>query len=143
MQAAQVPGVSLGVYANGRAEFAYLGVSHLKNGTPVTASTRFQMGSIAKTYVATATMRLVEEGLIDLYAPVRSYLPELRLASDDTARRITPWHLLNHTSGIFGDYGGDLSTAGDDTLERFVGEVVPALPLLFPLGQYPRYSNAA
>ena len=142
MEAAKIPGVALGVYANGRSETAYLGTADIANQTPVTPSTRFQMGSVAKTYVATAAMRLIEEGRMELHAPVRAYLPGLRLADEDTARRVTIWHLMNHTSGIWGDYGGEVGN-GDDASERYVAEVLPTLPVIFPLGEHVSYSNAA
>lgn len=77
-------------------------------GEPVTESTPFLWGSVAKPVTATAVMTLVEEGRIDLDEPVRTYLPEFSLANrsadpdPDPARadRITVRHLLAQTSGI-------------------------------------------
>jgi CubicO group peptidase (beta-lactamase class C family) len=69
-------------------------------GAPVTEDTPFLWGSVAKPVTATAVMTLVEAGEIDLDAPVRTYLPDFRLADDGRAARVTVRHLLQHTSGI-------------------------------------------
>jgi CubicO group peptidase (beta-lactamase class C family) len=68
MAAANVPGAALGIAANGREEIATFGDADLANGTPVTPATRFEMGSVTKSYTATAAMRLVEAGKLDLEA---------------------------------------------------------------------------
>ena len=49
---------------------------------------------------STALMRLVAEGRVELDAPVRRYVPELRLADEQTAAQVTVLNLLNHTSGL-------------------------------------------
>jgi CubicO group peptidase (beta-lactamase class C family) len=55
------------------------------------------LASITKPIVATAAMRLVQDGVIGLRAPLADRLPELR---DERRRAITPWHVLSHTTGI-------------------------------------------
>ena len=62
-------------------------------------------------------MRLVERGELDLDAPVRTYLPELKLSDEDVAARVTMRHLLTHTGGWIGDHFDDLGS-GDDALAR-------------------------
>jgi CubicO group peptidase (beta-lactamase class C family) len=47
----------------------------------------FLIASISKTFAATAIMRLVEQGKIDLRAPVRTYLPDFRVRDDRESRR--------------------------------------------------------
>ena len=61
---------------------------------------RFYLGSVSETLTAFAVMRLVDDELIDLDAPVVRYLP--RLAFKDAARtgRLTIRHLLAHRSGL-------------------------------------------
>ena len=49
-------------------------------------------------------MRLVEMGRLNLDAPVRTYRPDLRLADESVAARVTMRHLLTHTGGWVGDY---------------------------------------
>jgi D-alanyl-D-alanine carboxypeptidase len=58
-------------------------------------------GSIGKTYVAALVLRLVEMGILNLEAPITTYLAERpwlkRLPNADA---ITVHHLLQHTSGL-------------------------------------------
>jgi CubicO group peptidase (beta-lactamase class C family) len=85
-------------------------------------------------------MALVERGELDLDAPLRTYLPELKLADADVAERVTMRHLLTHTGGWEGDYFDDLG-AGDDALARMVEKLVD-VPQLTPLGEVWSYNNA-
>src|SRR5262245_59992750 len=71
MERLAVPGVAAGVYYEGRAQTAGLGVTSAEHQLPVTADTLFQIGSISKTVLGTAIMALVERGSIDLDVPVR------------------------------------------------------------------------
>src|SRR5215472_16257833 len=76
-------------------------------------------------------MQLVDEGLLDLDAPVVEVLPELRLADADVTKQVTVRHLLTHTSGIDGDVFTDTGR-GDDCVETYVaglGEVAQNHPL--------------
>jgi CubicO group peptidase (beta-lactamase class C family) len=98
---------------------AATGTANLNIGAPVTTSTVFQLGSISKVYTTTLVMQLVDEGLVDLDAPVRTYLPEFALADESAAETITVRHLLCHVSGIDGDIFDDFGR-GDDCVEKFV-----------------------
>jgi CubicO group peptidase (beta-lactamase class C family) len=70
------------------------------NSRPVTDSTYFSIGSISKTVAAWAVMTLVEEGRIDLDAPVHTYLKRWQLpASQHDLRQVTMRRLLSHTAG--------------------------------------------
>jgi CubicO group peptidase (beta-lactamase class C family) len=55
------------------------------------------LASVTKPIVATAVMQLVDEGRLDLHAPIRRLVPEFRGPGRDA---VTPWHVLTHTSGI-------------------------------------------
>lgn len=70
------------------------------DGAPVTESTPFLWGSVAKPVTATAVMTLVEDGAVDLDEPVTTYLPDFRLADEERSARITVRHLLEQSSGI-------------------------------------------
>ncbi|MGI8968069.1 MAG: serine hydrolase domain-containing protein, partial [Chloroflexota bacterium] len=85
----QVPGVAVGIYHDGEEQYAVHGVTSIESPVPVDEDTLFQFGSTGKTFTATAIMRLVEEGKIDLDAPVQRYVPELRLKDEETAQRVT------------------------------------------------------
>ena len=75
------------------------GVTKRNGGAPVTPGTIFQLSSIAKTFTSTAILQLVEQGKVDLDAPVTKYLPYFALA-DGRQDEITVRHLLTHTSGL-------------------------------------------
>jgi len=135
-----VPGASIGVEHDGAEDAAGFGVTSIEHPLEVDAETLFQIGSITKTVTGTLALQLVEKGVLDLDAPIRRYLPALRLGDDDVAERVTTRHLLTHTGGWFGDYFADPSR-GDDALERILPELAE-LPQLAPLGQVWSYCNS-
>ncbi len=140
MDRLHVPGVAIGI-AYGDAEYtAGFGVTNIEHPLPVDAATLFQIGSTTKTVTATVAMRLVEQGRLDLDVPVRTYLPDLRLADEQVAANVTLRHLFNHTGGWAGDYFDDMGH-GDDALAQIVTRLV-ALPQLTPLGTVWSYNNA-
>lgn len=59
--------------------------------------TRFRVGSITKQFTAMLVLLLVQEGKLELDAPVVRYLPQFPAAS---GKQVTIHHLLSHTSGI-------------------------------------------
>jgi CubicO group peptidase (beta-lactamase class C family) len=135
-----IPGVAVGVWADGREISACHGVTSVDNPLPVDRDTLYVLGSVTKTYTATALMRLVAEGRVDLGAPVRRYVPELVLADERAAAQVTVLNLLNHTSG----FGWDLlvdTGEGDDALAGFVAKL-NELELIAPPGARASYSQA-
>lgn len=142
MRKHRVPGAALGILADGREEHAAFGVTSVNTQAPAGPETLFQIGSLTKTYTATVIWHLIERGALALDAPVRTYLPDLRLHDDETAARVTVGNLLDHTGGWYGD---DTTYTGedDDAIARFVDERLPQLPQMFPLGRFFSYNNAA
>ncbi len=135
-----IPGVAVGVWVDGQEIYACHGVTSLDNPLPIDQDTLFILGSVTKTYTATTLMRLVAEGKVELHAPVRRYLPELRLKDQQAAEAITMLNLLNHTSGL--DWGITFDTGeGDDALERYVAKMVE-LEQIAPPGTRVSYSEA-
>lgn len=65
--------------------------------TPLRADHLFDLASLTKIYITVAALRLVEDGRIDLDAPVAEVLP---VGSGAGAEQITLRHLLTHTSGL-------------------------------------------
>jgi CubicO group peptidase (beta-lactamase class C family) len=135
-----VPGVSIGVVDGDTIDIQGFGVTSLSNPLPVDDETLFQIGSITKTFTATAAMRLVEAGKLHLDKPVRTYLPDLRMADEAVARDVTMRHLLSHTGGWAGDRFGSIGR-GDDALARMVA-TLDRLEQLTPLGAVYAYNNA-
>lgn len=79
------------------------GVADVRTGRAVAPGMRQRVGSITKSFVATAILQQVEKGRISLDAPVGQYAPDL--VPGPRGQQITVRMLLNHTSGI-GDYIG-------------------------------------
>jgi CubicO group peptidase (beta-lactamase class C family) len=137
-----VPGVAVGVDHGGEREVVTYGVTSLDHGQPVDDATLFQIGSTAKTFTATAIMVLVEQGLVELDAPVRRYLPELRLKDEATAENLSVGQLLNHTAGLDGGDDWTDTGEGDDAIARAVA-LLADLPQQFAAGTGASYNNAA
>lgn len=131
----------LGVLAREDEDVCAVGVTSRATDAPVTPDTLFQIGSITKVWTTTLVQILAEEGRLQLDAPVRTYVPELKLLDEGTAEAVTVRHLVNHTSGLPGDYFPDTGR-GDDCLERYLG-VLGSAELTHPLGALFSYSNAA
>lgn len=68
-------------------------------GDGLDAYSQFPIASLSKPITALAVMQLVDEGLVNLDTPIKTYLPELEI-NDSRAVNITVRHLLSHTSGL-------------------------------------------
>ncbi|MEV0056510.1 serine hydrolase [Saccharopolyspora shandongensis] len=137
-----VPGASLGILRveTGEEVFATHGVLNVKTGVEVTEDSLFQIGSISKVWTSTVVMQLVDEGLLDLDAPIVDVLPELRLSDPDVTKSVTMRHLLTHTSGIDGDIFTDTGR-GDDCVEKYVDLLADAAQN-HPIGATFSYCNS-
>jgi CubicO group peptidase (beta-lactamase class C family) len=115
----RLPGAVLLVARYGKiAYFKALGFQDRATNTPMKTSSIFRIFSMTKPIASLAAMMLVEEGKLDLAAPVSTYLPEfgdLKVAVQKTAaevayerptRPMTVQDLLRHTSGLtYGLFG--------------------------------------
>jgi CubicO group peptidase (beta-lactamase class C family) len=72
-----IPGATLGVLDGGDMTIATGGVADTTTGEPVTPKTRFALGSLTKSMVATVFASLAESGRLTLDDPVALYIPEL------------------------------------------------------------------
>ena len=135
----RVPGVGFGVLAAGVTTVRGFGITNLDNPQPVTPDTVFPIASISKTVATTAVMRLVEQGRIDLEAPVRAYIPDFRVADEQASRDVRVWHLLTHTPGWEGQLG--TPDRGPETGASFVAGLRD-LPQMARPGTVWSYNNA-
>jgi CubicO group peptidase (beta-lactamase class C family) len=94
----KIPGASIAcsvqneiIYSKG------FGARDLQQNLPATSDTLFGFGSNSKSYTALAIMQLVEEGKLNVYDPVKNYVP-FNLGKRNSP--ITIHHLLSHSSGI-------------------------------------------
>ena len=117
-----MPGASAAVFRDGQWEVAAAGMANVTTGVDVTAETVMHIGSITKVLNATLVMQLVDEGRVELAAPLKRYLPDFQVSDRDATELITVEMLLNHTCGIDGRYFRD---AGPDA-ER-IEDVIPRI----------------
>lgn len=93
------PGGSVQIRKQGKIIYSIsFGLADLKTHEPFTASTLANVGSITKTFVAYAILKLEHEGKLSLDDNLLKYFPDFR--NPVLARRITIRHLLTHTSGL-------------------------------------------
>ncbi|MEO1323848.1 MAG: serine hydrolase domain-containing protein, partial [Pseudomonadota bacterium] len=81
------------------------GYADIENRVPITASTRFRLASVSKTFIAAAILKIMESGDLLLNDPIYRFFP-----SFPNATVITPYHLLSHTSGLRDWYETSVST---------------------------------
>ncbi len=108
---------------------------------PATAETVYRAGSVSKLFTALAVMQLVEQGRLDLDAPVTKYLPDFKPISKYD-KPITLRMILSHRSGLpreapVGHYFDDSSPS----LEKTVRSLNQAEVVCEP-GTRMKYSNA-
>lgn len=140
----QLPGFAIGVVKNGKLIYAKgFGVTKLGTNSPITPKSLFHMASVTKTFVATAIMQLVEQGKIDLDAPLTKYLPYFKM-DDERYQTIKIRQMLSHMSGIPDtiNYNWDKPEYDAGALERFVRSIAGE-KLIFNPGEKFAYSNTA
>jgi CubicO group peptidase (beta-lactamase class C family) len=141
MTALKIPGVAIGVIAGEQEHASGFGVTNVDHPLPVDPDTLFQIGSTTKTFTGTTVMRLVEQGTLDLEAPVHAYLPDFRVADPRVSAAVRVRHLVTHTAG-WQDPDFVETGDGDDALARFVDGMAD-LPQIAPLGRSFSYNNGA
>lgn len=99
MQVYHNPGLALALTTQERTvRLSALGYSNLDSKTPLHSDHLFSIGSIGKAFTGVAVLQASDAGLIDLHAPVKTYLPWFEVKSP--YEPITIHHLLTHTSGL-------------------------------------------
>jgi CubicO group peptidase (beta-lactamase class C family) len=141
VESTHVVGASLAIWRSGRLRVVSAGWANLAAGIAADDDTIFQIGSITKVFTATLVIMLAEQGLIDPDTPVSRYLPDLHVAGGYPPDSLTVRTLLDHTSGVAGDFFADFGS-GQDALGRYVAACAD-LPLLFAPGTMRGYSSTA
>jgi D-alanyl-D-alanine carboxypeptidase len=145
MKAEQIPGLSYAIVSNGKIiDSGSYGFANVEMKAPVTSHTLFNIGSIGKTFTATAIMLLQKDGKLSINDPINKYLDSL----PESWKNITIKHLLSHTSGIK-DYARDFpgypfiekDRKQEITEAQFI-RMATNLPLNFQPGERWAYSNS-
>jgi CubicO group peptidase (beta-lactamase class C family) len=143
MQEMRMPGMALGIVKGDE-------IVHLQgfggaddSGREVTPQTPFKIGSTSKSFTALAIMQLVEDGKVDLAAPVQRYIPWFRVADAEASKNITVHHLLNQTSGMPTSAGVAYAYKEDGSKDALEKEVRASsdVELTHPPGKVWHYSN--
>ena len=108
------------------------GMADVASGTPVRPETRFEIGSISKSFAAVVVLQEAEAGRLDLHASVNAIVPWLGLP--EPFGPITLHHLMTHTAGL--QIGTEDAPTGPGALHR-----MRTLPPTTPPGERFLYSN--
>lgn len=135
----RIPGLSIAVGKHGKVVWSEsFGVADLESKTPVTANSVFPLGSTSKTLTSLALGKLVEEGKLDLDAPVQKYVPYF----PEKEHVITARLLAGHLAGLR-DYdmaAGEYANTREFASVREAVGVFKDDPLLFEPGTRYAYS---
>jgi CubicO group peptidase (beta-lactamase class C family) len=111
------------------------GLADTATNRPITRNTRFNLGSINKTFTAIAIAQLMEQGRLGLDDRLVKHLPDYPDRS--TAQRITIRHLLTHRSGVAQFMRADFGDVSAATMAALVAKE----PMAFEPGTRQMYSN--
>jgi CubicO group peptidase (beta-lactamase class C family) len=141
MQERRIPGLQVAVVKNGKIVlFKSYGMAHLQYSIPVNNKSLFSINSCTKAFTGVAIMQLVEEGKVDLSAPVASYLEGL--PADWQTVKIS--QMLTHVSGL-PDINRVLYPINDTTLgiksEAAAWNKVQTTPMDFATGERFSYNQ--
>lgn len=103
-----------------------------------TIATPFLIGSLTKSFVAVTVMQLAEKGILDLHAPLKLYIPELK---DDLAKNLTLHILLKHQSGLTPHLERITDFKDKDVNSLEIIEIINTSSLSFIPGSKYQYSN--
>ncbi|MED0966304.1 serine hydrolase domain-containing protein [Bacillus paramycoides] len=99
------------------------GYADVQNKIENTPQTKYRIGSITKTVVATSILQLQEQGKLNIQDNVNKYIP-----SFPADKNITLYHLLTHTSGLPENGKGKVNVASRIHLINWIGSQTLAFP---------------
>jgi CubicO group peptidase (beta-lactamase class C family)/D-alanyl-D-alanine dipeptidase len=118
------------------------GFARPKEKVPATAETVYRVGSVSKLFTDIAIMQLVEQGKLDLDAPVTRYLPDFK-PTNPFDKPITLRQFMAHRSGLVREPPvGNYFDPTEPTLAQMVASL-NRTTLVYPPGEKIKYSNAA
>jgi CubicO group peptidase (beta-lactamase class C family) len=138
VKANRLPGLAIAIVQGDDIIFAK-GYGEAASGKPVTPQTQFYIGSVTKGFTALAVMQLVDQGKLELDAPIQKYLPWFRISDPEASSKITVRHLLNHTSGL-SEVGDPNASAYSSSLEE-QARLLANVRLTAPVGSQYTYYN--
>lgn len=140
-----LPGAAVALIQDGEIVHSRgFGVTELDGDVVVTADTPFELGSVSKSFAATAILLLQEDELLSVDDPVVKHLHNFRTHRAFRSDQITLRHLLTHRSGL-STFDGNRTQARFDTSEEALAAAVGTLTsvrLQSDPGDAYAYSNA-
>ncbi len=139
-----IPGVALALIEDGEIIHAR-GFGSIGDGTiPITADTKFQIGSISKPFSALTILHLIETGELGLDDTLVSHVPTFQTRIAAQSDKITIRHLLSHRSGFSTLFGNRNQGPGavPDTSVKDLLSVTRRTSLQSEPGAAYAYSNA-
>src|SRR5579872_1803933 len=105
MKDAEIPGMQIAVVREGKTFWLQsYGVKDIKTKAPVKDDTVFNVGSLSKPVFAYGVLKLIDEGKLDLDAPLSKYLPKPYIEGDpqtsERLQKITARIVLSHRTGF-------------------------------------------
>ena len=101
MKLTQVPGVSVGLYQDGKVVFAGgFGVREMGKSDSVDADTRYMVASNTKAMATLMLAKLVDQGRIKWDSPAASVLPSFKLGDASTTSKVLVKHLICACTGM-------------------------------------------
>lgn len=139
------PGVSLALIDGQKLVWAEgFGYANIENKVKANADTIYRVGSISKTFTATAAMQLQERGLLRIDAPLKESLPEFSIRNRYAdAQAITPRSIMSHHSGLPADIMKGMWNANGEAKFTDVVTQLQEQYVAYPPNYIYSYSNAA
>jgi CubicO group peptidase (beta-lactamase class C family)/D-alanyl-D-alanine dipeptidase len=139
---AGIPGISIALVEDQTVLWSKgFGHADLAKTKAAALNTVYRVGSVSKLFTDIAVMQLVEEGKIDIDAPVTKYLPDFR-PDNPFGKAITLRQLMSHRSGLVreppvGNYFDDKPPSLEKTIASLNG-----VPLVYEPEKRIKYSNS-
>jgi serine beta-lactamase-like protein LACTB len=136
--AGKVPGMSVAVAVNGAIVWSEaFGYADLEAKKPATTTTRFRIGSVSKPLTSAGLALLVQQGKIDLDAPIQKYIPDFPQKDGVITTRL----LAGHLSGIRNYQGSEAASRQEYPSLRAGLKIFENDPLIAPPGTKFSYAS--
>lgn len=141
MEERRIPGLQVAVVQRGQLVLLKsYGMANVQDAVPATNRSIFAINSCTKAFTGVSIMQLVEEGKVDISAPVSRYLDGLPAAWQPVTIR----QLLTHVSGlpdINQILGSETGSLADLRTEEAAWAKIQTLPMDFPTGEQFSYNQ--
>ncbi len=133
VRASGVPALVVGITNRERLlQVSAHGYADMERKIPMRPDSKFEIGSISKSFASIVLLQLQERGLLDLDDPVTEHLPWLKIKT--RFKPITLRHLMSHTAGIIQGTEESLSAYSEALVLERIGASTPP-------GRFFHYSN--